>query len=42
MPSWHGAELCIKSILPNFIIKKLAHRIANGSSNIMEEGSLSE
>ena len=42
MPSWHGAELCIRSTLPDFIRNKLAHRAVNGSSNIMEEDNLNE
>jgi hypothetical protein len=42
MPSWHGAELRIRSTLPDFIRNKLAHRAVNGSSNIIEEDNLNE
>jgi hypothetical protein len=42
MPSWHGAELCIRSTLPDFIRNKLGHRPVNCSSNIMGENNLNE
>jgi hypothetical protein len=42
MPLRFGAELCIRSTLPDFITNKLAHIAVNGSSNIMEEDNLNE
>jgi hypothetical protein len=42
MPSRHGAELRIRSTLPDFIRNKLAHRAVNDSSNIMEEVNLNK
>jgi hypothetical protein len=42
VPSRLGAELRIRSTLPDFITNKLAHIAVNGSSNIIEEDNLSE
>jgi hypothetical protein len=42
MPSRLGAELNIRSTLPDFIMNELAHIAVNGSSNIMEEDNLNE
>jgi hypothetical protein len=41
-PLWHGAELCIRSTLPDFLGKKLACKAVNDSINIMEEDNLNE